>query len=137
MPSAFFESLAGLPYFIAYFGLSLLLLTLCLAIYVAVTPYAEIRLVREGNAAAAASLAGVLVGFALPLASAVAHSITLLDMVVWAVIALVVQLIAYAAVRLMVPGVVRNVRDGQVASGVFLGAVAVAVGILNAASIAY
>jgi uncharacterized membrane protein YjfL (UPF0719 family) len=32
---------------------------------------------------------------------------------------------------------VRNVRDGQVASGVFLGAVAVAVGILNAASIAY
>lgn len=137
MSAAAFESLAGLPYFIAYFGLSLLLLTLCLAIYVAITPYPEIRLIREGNAAAAATLAGVLVGFALPLASAVAHSVSLLDMLVWAVLALVVQLIAYAGVRLAVPRIVHNVRDGQVASGVFLGAVAVAVGILNAASMTW
>jgi putative membrane protein len=137
MPSAAFESLAGLPYFIAYFGLSLLLLTLCLAIYVAITPYPEIRLIREGNAAAAATLAGVLLGFALPLGSAVVHSISLLDMLVWAVVALVVQLVAYAAVRLAVPKVVQHVREGQVASGVFLGSVAVSVGILNAASMTY
>jgi putative membrane protein len=137
MPSAAFESLAGLPYFIAYFGLSLVLLTACLAIYVAITPYQEIRLVREGNAAAAATLAGVLVGFALPLGSAVAHSVSLLDMLVWAVVALVVQLLAYAAVRLAVPKVVQHVGEGQVASGVLLGAVAVSLGILNAASMTY
>jgi putative membrane protein len=137
MSAAAFESLAGLPYFIAYFGLSLLLLTLCLAIYVAITPYPEIRLIREGNAAAAATLSGVLVGFALPLGSAVAHSVSLLDMLVWAVVALIVQLVAYAAVRLAVPKVVQHVRDGQVASGVFLGSVAVSVGILNAASMTY
>jgi len=137
MPSAAFESLAGLPYFIAYFGLSLLLLTLCLAIYVAITPYPEIRLIREGNAAAAATLSGVLVGFALPLGSAVAHSVSLLDMLVWAVVALIAQLVAYAAVRLAVPKVVQDVRDGQVASGVFLGSVAASVGILNAASMTY
>jgi putative membrane protein len=137
MSAAAFESLAGLPYFIAYFGLSLLLLTLCLAIYVAITPYPEIRLIREGNAAAAATLSGVLVGFALPLGSAVAHSVSLLDMLVWAVVALIVQLVAYAVVRLAVPKVVQHVRDGQVASGVFLGSVAVSVGILNAASMTY
>jgi putative membrane protein len=130
MPSAAFESLAGLPYFIAYFGLSLVLLTVCLAIYVAITPYPEIRLIREGNAAAATTLAGVLIGFALPLGSAIAHSVSLLDM-------LVVQLVAYATVRMAVPNVVRHVREGQVASGVFLGAVAVSVGILNAASMTY
>ncbi|MGZ8981839.1 MAG: DUF350 domain-containing protein [Burkholderiaceae bacterium] len=137
MPSAAFDSLSGLPYFIAYFGLSLVLLTACLAIYVAITPYPEIRLIREGNAAAAATLSGVLVGFALPLGSAVAHSVSLLDMLLWAVVALVVQLVAYAAVRLAVPMVVQHVREGQVASGVFLGAVAVAVGILNAACMTY
>ena len=137
MSSAAFESLAGLPYFIAYFGLSLLLLTACLAVYVAITPYPEIRLIRDGNTAAAASLSGVLVGFALPLASAVAHSVSLLDMLVWAGIALVVQLVAYAAVRLAVPRIVAHVREGQVASGVFLGAVAVSVGILNAACMTY
>jgi putative membrane protein len=137
MSTAAFESLAGLPYFIAYFGLSLLLLTACLAAYVAITPYPEIRLIREGNGAAAATLSGVLIGFALPLASAVAHSVSLLDMLLWAVIALVIQLLAYAAVRLAVPKIVQHVREGQVASGVFLGAVAVSVGILNAASMTY
>ena len=137
MSTAAFESLAGLPYFIAYFGLSLLLLTACLAAYVAITPYPEIRLIREGNGAAAATLSGVLIGFALPLASAVAHSVSLLDMLLWAVVALVIQLLAYAAVRLAVPKIVQHVREGQVASGVFLGAVAVSVGILNAASMTY
>ena len=137
MPSAAFESLAGLPYFIAYFGLSLALLTACLVIYVAITPYAEIRLIREGNSAAAATLSGVLLGFALPLGSAVAHSVSLLDMLVWAVVALLVQLVAYVAVRLAVPQVVQHVREGQVAGGVFLGAVAVSLGILNAACMTY
>ena len=58
-------------------------------------------------------------------------------MLLWAVVALVAQLAAYAAVRLAVPEIVRHVREGKVASGVFLGAVAVAVGILNAASMTY
>ena len=131
------ETLAGLPYFIAYFGIALLLLTLCLSVYVMITPYPEIRLIRDGNVAAAASLGGALVGFALPLASVVINSVSLLDMLLWSMVALVVQLIAFAVVRLMVPAISRNVREGQLSSGVFLGAVAVAVGILNAASMSY
>lgn len=134
MSSAALDSLAGLPYFIAYFGGSLLLLTLGLAVYLLVTPFAEVRLIRAGNAAAAASLGGALIGFALPLASAVANSVSLLDMLIWAAIALAVQLIAFVAVRLAVPAISRHVQEGQVASGVFLGAVAIALGILNAAA---
>ena len=137
MSSAAIASLSGLPNFIAYFGLSLVLLTLCLAVYIWVTPYPEIRLIREGNGAAAATLAGVVVGFALPLSSAVAHSVSLLDMLLWAIVALIAQLIAYIVVRLSMPRVIANVRDGQVASGVLLGAVALSVGILNAASMTY
>ena len=131
------ESLAGLPSFVAYFGISLLLLTLCLGAYMLITPHQEIKLIREGNVAAATSLGGVLIGFALPLASVVVNSVSLLDMLLWSVVALVVQLIAYAAVRLMVPAISRHVREGQVSSGVFLGAVAIALGILNAASMTY
>ena len=131
------ESLAGLPYFVAYFGISLLLLTLCLGTYVLITPYPEIRLIREGNVAAATSLGGALLGFALPLASVVVNSISLLDTLLWSLVALVVQLIAFAVVRLMVPGIGKNVREGQVSSGIFLGAVAIALGILNAASMTY
>ncbi len=137
MRNTAFETLAGLPYFAAFFGVSLLLLTLCLALYVAITPYPEIRLIREGNAAAAASLGGAIVGFALPLASVVVNSVSLLDMLLWSAIALFVQLVAFAGVRLMVPAIGQHVRDGQVSSGIFLGAVAIALGLLNAASMTY
>ncbi|MDQ3215377.1 MAG: DUF350 domain-containing protein [Pseudomonadota bacterium] len=132
-----FETLAGLPYFAAFFGTSLLLLTICLALYVAITPYPEVRLIREGNVAAAASLGGAIIGFALPLASVVVNSVSLLDMLLWSAIALLVQLVAFAGVRLMVPAIALHVREGQVSSGIFLGAVAIALGILNAASMTY
>ena len=36
------ESLAGLPAFLTYFGLSLALLAVFLAVYLAVTPYSEL-----------------------------------------------------------------------------------------------
>jgi len=137
MRNTAFETLAGLPYFAAFFGVSLLLLTICLALYVFITPYPEIKLIREGNAAAAASLGGAIIGFALPLASVVVNSVSLLDMLLWSAVALFVQLVAFAGVRLMVPAIGRHVSEGQVSSGIFLGAVAIALGILNAASMTY
>ena len=137
MRNTAFETLAGLPYFAAFFGVSLLLLTICLALYILITPYPEIKLIREGNAAAAASLGGVIIGFALPLASVVVNSVSLLDMLLWSAVALFVQLVAFAGVRLMVPAIGRNVREGQVSSGIFAAAVAIALGILNAASMTY
>ena len=137
MRNSAIETLAGLPYFAAFFGVSLLLLAVCLALYLVITPYPEIKLIREGNAAAAASLGGAIIGFALPLASVVVNSVSLLDMLLWAAVALVVQLAAFAGVRLMVPNIARHVREGQVASGILLGAMAIALGLLNAASMTY
>jgi putative membrane protein len=129
--------LSGLPLFAAYFGLGLLLLALFVFVYVRVTPYREIRLIREGNTAAAASLGGAIIGFVLPLASAIENSIALADMLLWSAIALLVQLLAFLVARALVPALGRNVEQGQVASGVFLGAVAIALGLLNAACMTY
>jgi putative membrane protein len=126
-------SLAGLDEFIGYFGLSLAFVAAFLAIYVRITPYREIALIRSGNAAAAVSLSGSLVGFVLPLASAVIHSVNAWDMALWAAIALLVQLLVYFAVRMLVPDVGRQIPDGKIAAGIFLGATSVAAGILNAA----
>ena len=130
-------SLSGFDDFLLYFGLSILFVALYLAVYVRITPYREIALIREGNAAAAASLSGSLLGFVLPLASAVLNSVNPWDMALWAAIALVVQLIVYLAVRVLLPEVGRHIADGKVASGVFLGALSLAAGILNAASLTY
>lgn len=132
-----FEYLSGLPAFAAYFGLALLLLAVFLLIYIRFTPYHEIDLIKAGNSAAAASLGGAILGFALPVASAVEHSVSLLDMFLWAAVALGVQLLAYVLARLLVPTLAKNIHEGQMASGVFLGAVAVAIGLLNAAAMVW
>jgi putative membrane protein len=130
-------SLAGFGSFLLYFVLAVLFVIVYLAIYVRVTPYREFALIREGNAAAAASVSGSLLGFVLPLAAAVIQSVNALDMAVWAVVALVVQIAVYLAVRALMPGVVRHIPEGRVGAGVVLGMVSLAAGILNAACMTY
>jgi len=130
------ESILGFPPFITHFGLSVVLLVLFGAIYVRITPYREIALIKEGNVAAASSFSGALLGFTLPLAHAVAQAANLVDTLLWGLIALVVQLVCYLIVRAVIPGIVNDIPAGKAAPGVFLGAVALAAGILNAACMA-
>ncbi len=131
------QSLAGLPAFLSYFATAIGLLLLFLLVYIFITPYREIALIREGNTAAAASLAGAILGFVLPLASAIAHSVSLLDMAVWGLIALIIQLLVYGVGRLLLPDLARDIPAGQIATGVFMGALSLAIGILNAACMTY
>ena len=130
-------SLSGFDDFLLYFLLSVVFVVAYLAIYVRVTPYREFALIRAGNPAAAASLSGSLLGFVLPLASAVVHSVNVWDMALWAAIALVVQIAVYLAVRLTVPDMPRHIPEGKVGVGVFLGVVSLAAGLVNAACMTY
>ena len=131
------QSIAGFPAFLLYFVLALILLALFVAIYTRVTPYREIALIREGNVAASISLSGALIGLVLPLASAIAHSVSPLDMVAWGVIALVVQLIVYAVTGALVPRFREAIEAGHAAPATLLAALSVSAGILNAASMSY
>lgn len=130
-------SLSGFDEFLIYFGLAIAFVAAFLVIYTWVTPYDEFKLIRSGNSAAAASLAGALIGFVLPLASAIQHSVHPWDMMLWSLIALVVQILVYILVRTTLLNVARRIPEGEVASGVMLGAVSVAAGILNAACMTY
>ena len=130
-------SIAGFPAFLLYFVLAVILLALFVAIYVRVTPYREIALIREGNIAASISLSGALIGLVLPLASAIAHSVSPLDMVAWGVIALVVQLIVYAVTGRLVPRFKEAIEAGRAAPATLLATLSVSAGILNAASMSY
>ena len=130
-------SIAGLPSFGLYLLATFALLAVFLFIYVNITPYKEIALIREGNAAAAASISGAMLGFVIPLANAVIQSSNIADMMMWGVIALVVQIIVYWVVTRVIPGITSGIPQGKVAQGVFLGALSVSTGILNAACITY
>ena len=78
--------------------------------------------------------AGSLIGFCMPLASAIANSVALLDCAVWGLIAVIVQIVIFFAVRLPVPKISERIEKGEMASGLWLGSASLAGGILNAAS---
>lgn len=132
-----FESMLGVPAFLTYFAATLAMVVLFIAIYIRVTPYPELVLIREGNVAAAYSLAGALFGFVVPLARSVAQSVNLVDMLSWGAVAFVVQLLVYLCVRMAMPGIVTGIPEGKVAHGLFLGAMSLAAGLLNAACMTY
>jgi putative membrane protein len=130
-------SIRGIDEFLIYLAASLALLTLFITIYIWITPYHEFALIRQGNVAAAASLSGTILGFAIPLAHAVAQSVNLAEMALWGVIALVVQLLVFFVVTRVIPDIARDIPEGKIAPGILLGALSLATGILNAACMTY
>jgi putative membrane protein len=122
------NSLAGLPAFLVYFCLAGVLT----AAYI--TPHDEFALLRANNPAAAISLGFSMIGFALPLTSSIGHSDGVADMVIWGVIALIVQVGVYYAAHIPCSDLSQRIAKGEMASAIWLGAVSVTAGMLNAAS---
>ena len=126
-------SLNEIPWFLAYLGTALILTLVYMVVYMWVTPHDEIKLIRENNLAASLASVGSLIGFSLPLASAIAHSADLDDCAIWGVIALIVQVVVFFMVRLPVPKISERIEKGETASGLWLGGASLTGGILNAA----
>jgi putative membrane protein len=119
--------------FVLYILGAVVLFALFQFIYIHVTPHKEFELIRSGNVAAAIALSGALIGFAIPASNVIAYSISMLDFVVWAVIAAVVQLLAFLVTSLVLKGASARIKNGEIAAGIYIAAVAISVGMLNAA----
>mgnify|MGYP003979238911 FL=1 len=127
-------TLNELPWFLAYMATAVGL-TLCyVVIYIWVTPHPEIKLIRENNVAASLAFAGSLIGFCVPLASAIAHSASLVDCALWGGVAVIVQITIFYLVCMPIPKISERIEKGELASGLWLGAASLAGGVLNAAS---
>ena len=119
--------------FVSYILGAAVLFALFQFIYTRITPHKEFELIRSGNVAAAVALGGAIIGFAIPASNVIAHSISLLDFVVWAVIAALVQLLAFLVTSLVLKGTSERIKKGELAAGIYVAAVAISVGMLNAA----
>lgn len=137
MQRQIFDSFTTFDDFLIYFGLAIALTAMFVAIYVRVTPYREFSLIREGNMAASFSLSGSILGFVVPLAAAIQHSVNLLDMAIWGLFALVVQVVAFVVVKLIMPSITQDIPANKGSAGFFLGSMSLAVGLLNAACMSY
>ena len=131
------NSLSGLPAFAAYFTGAVILCAAYLAAYSRVTAHDEFALIAKGNASAAVALGMSLLGFALPLASAIFHSDGILDCLIWGLIALATQLGAYYLARLAQDNLSARIESNELAAALWLGFVSLSAGLLNAASMSY
>lgn len=132
------ESLQGTVPFLLYFGASVVALLVFVAVYSWSTPHNEVQLIKENNAAAATAFVGALVGFGLPLYSALANSVSLIDFAVWATIALIIQVLTFFLLRKLVyPKLSERIEAGEIAAAIKLAGAAIVIGLVNAGSMTY
>lgn len=139
MTDTIIDSLAGLGNFGIYFVISIVLLFVFKFVFTAITPHDEWKLVKEDkNTAAALGFGGSMIGFSIALAGAVSNSANLVDFVIWGVVAIVAQGVAFALLRFtFMPKIVQRIEDNEVSAGIMLCAMSISVGLLNAACMSW
>ncbi len=124
--------LSSLPQFAVFLAAGFLLLALFWTLYTFVTPHDELALIRAGNVSAAIMMAGAMLGFALPVAVAMARSEDLMQLAQWGSVALLVQFCAYVLLRLMHRGLHQAIEQNQVSVALWAATLSLSAGIINA-----
>jgi putative membrane protein len=119
--------------FLVYIIVAAILFGLFQMAYTRLTPHKEFLQIREGNVAAAIALGGALIGFALPASNVIAYSVSVLDVVIWAVIASFVQLLAFTATNFVLKDLSARITRGELAAAIYAASVSISVGFLNSA----
>jgi len=119
--------------FVLYIVVAVALFALFQFLYTRITPHKEFELIRDNNPAAAIALGGSLIGFALPASNIISYSVSVVDFVVWVLIAAVVQLLAFVGTSLVLKGLAARIARGELAAAIYAASVAISVGFLNSA----
>jgi putative membrane protein len=128
------QSLSGLPAFLIYFSVAAVLIAAYIFVYTWITPHDEFALIRNNVPGAALALGMSTVGFALPLTSAIGHANDVVDMAIWGVVALIVQIVAYYLARIPLPDLSQRIAAGELGPAIWLGCASITAGLINAAS---
>lgn len=125
--------------YLIYFGLSTVLMALGIVIFVFTTKTKEFKLIGQGNKAAGIVIAGRTIGLAIILYSAIANSVSLADLAVWAGIGIVTQVLANFLTELLTPGfnVGAAVEQDNVAVAIVLLGMFVSIGLVIAGCMTY
>lgn len=87
--------------YLSYAGLSFLLLIIGFVLFELSTKTKELKLIAQGNLAAALVIGGKLLGLSFVIGSAIANSVNLTDMVIWGAVGIVSQIALYILLELI------------------------------------
>lgn len=126
---------SGFPIMVLHLAVTLGLMAAGSVIYAMLTPWKEIALIREGNAAASVAFSGVLIGLAIPLAVSLSVSTSVRDIAIWGVATVVLQLFAFRVVDMILTGLPQRIQDGEIAAAVLLVGAKLATALILAAAL--
>ncbi len=126
---------AGFPVLLLHTSVTIAMLAAAVFIYIEITPYDNIKLIRGGNLAAAVSLSGAIIGLALPLAFSMASSISVWEVLIWGPVTLVLQLIAFRFTDLILKDLSKRIVDAEMGAAILLVSIKLAVAAINAAAV--
>lgn len=132
-----FYLIKGLPSFLIYLGISMACIVVFAWVYVRLTQHKEMPLILDGNLTAALGFSGVLLGYTAVLASVIAHSVNIVDLLAWALIAAGVQTMGYLLMRVLIKDLTQSIESDRVSVGVLYGVCSLGLGVINAACISY
>ncbi|HEY0052728.1 MAG TPA: DUF350 domain-containing protein [Caulobacteraceae bacterium] len=125
----------GFPVMLAHTALTLALLVGGAALYALLTPWKEITLIRQGNDAAAVAFGGVLIGLAIPLGVSLAVSNSLVEIAIWGVATIILQLLAFRITDTILTGLPQRIQEGETSAAVLLVAAKLATALILAAAV--
>ena len=126
---------SGFPALALQFVVALAMLAAGVALYVLMTPMREIQLIRANNAAAALATAGAMVAMAIPLAAVIVSSVNVVDVLIFGVVALLLQLLADFVTHALLRELPQRIVKGEIAAAIILIGIKVSVALLNAAAV--
>ena len=126
---------SGFPVMVVHLVATFILLGAGAVIYGLLTPWKEVALIREGNAAASVTFGGVLLGLAIPLAVSLSVSTSLRDIVLWGIATLVLQLLAFRIVDAVLTGLPQRIQEGEISAAVLLVSAKLATALVLAAAL--
>jgi putative membrane protein len=112
------------------------MLLIGVTIYHLVTPYHELRLIRNGNTAAALSISGAIIGLAIPLAICMATSVNVWDIVIWGIVTLLIQILAYRIGDALLKDLPTRIENGEMGAAILVVSIKLAISFINAAAVA-
>jgi putative membrane protein len=130
------QFISGFDDYLIQLSVALAMFVIGLVAYVLLTPHKELALIREGNASAAVAFGGVVVGIAIPLGACLAHSFSVMELVIWGVVTLLLQLIVFRLTDLFLHGLPRRIAEGDVAAALMVMSVKLAVAIILSGAVA-
>lgn len=123
---------SGLPALLSQFAAAAAIYAAGIAVYLRLTPFHELELVRGGNVAAAITLAGAIVGLAIPIGATLVRSLSVADILVWGAVAALLQASAFGIASLALRRLPAAVERGDIAAAIVAAASQLGVGIINA-----